>query len=170
MALGPARTKDQLIADIKKRIIEEGDCWLWTGYCFDGNPVVSMKVGDKWVQKKVRKLLYDDAKQANIGRNYYLNRCGNKQCVNPEHTKCVTRKTHLLESNSKVSKVKRRLAASRLISMNSKINQEIADYMRISGKSAKELSEEFGLAVRTVHDVLNHSTWNRNNIFSGLFR
>lgn len=143
---------------------------LWPGYCSHGIPTVNVKINGEWTQVKVRKLLYDDVKQPPSGKMFYLTTCGNKTCVNPNHVKVVSRSENCSIANANILPSKRRVAAKKFIEKNSKINQEIADQMRMSGKTAKELSQEYGISTRTIYDVLNHVTWTRNNIFTGLFR
>lgn len=169
MAARKARTKDELIESIKSRILEDGDCMVWQGAAYQGSPIVKMKVDGKWITAKVRRLLYDETRKVRSGHTHYVNTCGNPLCVNPDHTKVLTSKQNMARANAAVSKTKRQIAGKEFVKMNSKITQEIADAIRLSDKSKLELSQEYGIAVRTIEDVLNFKTWNSRNIFSGLF-
>lgn len=163
MAASRKTTKDR----IKAMIVEEGNCWLWTGSNTGGRPAINMKQEDgSWRNENVRKVLFDELGKDTQGK-YLIPQCGDKLCVNPSHIIMLTKREHLKRANAKISTITRRLASANTLKQNHKVNQQIANEIRLSNLPRKELASIYGIARRTVDDICNGTTW-RTNFFTGL--
>lgn len=68
-------------------VVENG-CWNWSGYIDKSNNRTSLY--EMWGNKKInpRKIIYEDfyKKEVNLSGYGLVTSCGNKLCVNPEHS------------------------------------------------------------------------------------
>lgn len=84
-------TLKEIMARIADRVVEEGECLIWTGATSSsGRPYVTKK----GKQVAVRKLM---AKAKSIWRKGHVNpsNCGNPLCVNPKHVASMTKSEHM---------------------------------------------------------------------------
>lgn len=153
------------IERIKERITEDGDCWIWD--VKTRNPVIYEKQKDgKYKCLVVRKILMGSA--ARDRYKIYASVCESRWCVNPKHCKGYTRSEFSAVIGSKAPSFKRKTAAMK--SKDFKLNYDLADEIRVSDLQAKDAAVKYGVSRRTIHDIRSGRTWQRTNIFTGLFR
>lgn len=164
MAIG--ETYKKIIA----RTIEDGDCIVFQMKTKIDRPIISVVENGKNVKYQARRIAYLQ-KHKKIPHGYrVVATCGTMLCVNPSHLKAMSPKE--FSANANYSKAMRTNAAFKRKSTNLTqiLDMEKANQIRISEKPKKELAKEYGVAIKTIEDVLNYKTWNRNNMFSQLIR
>ena len=152
------------------RTIEDGDCLIFQMKTNTDRPIITTFENGKYVKHQARRIVYLQ-KNKKIANGYrVVATCGTKLCVNPDHLKAMSPKE--FTRNADYPNVMRIKAALKRKNSNFKevLNLEKANEIRLSEKSRKELAQEYGVAIRTIDDVLNYKTWNRTNIFSQLIR
>ena len=155
------------IERIKERITEDGDCWIWD--VKTRNPVIYEKQKDgKYKPLVVRKVLFQQERRAFEKYQIYASVCESRWCVNPKHCKGYTRSEFSAVIGSKTSSFKRKTAAMK--SGDFKLNYDLADEIRVSDLQARDAAVKYGVSRRTIHDIRSGRTWQRTNIFTGLFR
>ena len=124
---------------IKDRyVVTDSGCWEWQRATnSDGYPVVA-----SYRQTlKVHRLM-----MMGYGPipNWLLVRhiCFNKRCINPEHLRLGTDRDNLRDAD------------------RAKLTPELAEYIRTSKKSSKELAKEMPVGLRQVQHVRAGSSWN----------
>lgn len=153
-----------MVLDLKKifdRCEEEGDCLLWQqGVNSHGIPF-AQHLGKI---TNVRRLVLSFAKGVELsGSLVAIVRCGNKRCLNHEHILAMTRgsmvrrlaKAGMLDANSVCD---RRRAASRTRPSN-KINEQIAEQIRLDGGSQAQRALKFGVSQSLVAKIDRGVCW-----------
>ena len=160
--------KTHTVQSLKQRTIEVGDCWEWQGYYGNGTPQVSQNGKMQAVRRVFTELL-----GGQIKKGYYIPKCRNNRCVNPDHTAFNDPKTHL----TKIGKVALKSPTRRLkIQIHkrktiSKLTQEIADVIRVSDDNSRVLAEKYGVNKSVICRIKRGEAWvNLSNPFAGLIR
>ena len=91
--------KTHTITTLKERTIEDGDCWEWQGYCANGTPSVCHQGKMISVRRLFTQLLGNTVREG-----YYVPKCGNGLCVNPEHITYNDPKLHMKKAARKALK------------------------------------------------------------------
>lgn len=148
-----------LIKQIRKHIVEEGDCWNWTGALQTCGAVPTMnykrKVG------AVRRFILED-QGVELGKRLATYTCGNPMCVNPEHVAPATRKAvqqrhaDAVRRTTNIVRAKRISDAAR---QRSKITLEIALAIRYAEGTQREVAARFGVTQATVSKIQRGETW-----------
>lgn len=79
--------------------------------------------------------------------------CNNSKCINPDHLEKGTHKDNAMD---------RILAGNQPVGSQihtAKLNEDQVILIFISNKSAKELSEEYGVSVSTIYSIKKGKTW-----------
>ena len=152
------------------RTIEDGDCLVLQMNSKNDRPTINVNENGKYVKYQVRRVVYLE-KHKKIKKGYrVVATCGTNLCVNPEHLKAMS-PTEFTRNADYPTAMRVQAALKRKNNTFKEIlNLEKANEIRLSEKSRKELAQEYGVAIRTIDDVLNYKTWNRHNIFSQLIR
>lgn len=163
-------TRDDLLAYLQRRTHEIGDCWVWTGAAQKAGGAPVMRMGKSTIN--VRPLVYKTLIADNIRPgNLVITTCGERGCVNPDHLTQTTRKKlqkklaqHDYHANPLRREKLRQAALKR-----SKITQEIADQIRASEGSQREIGLRFGLSQACVSKIMRYESWaSPSNIFMRL--
>lgn len=160
-----------LILRIQGHVVEDGECWNWTGAMQSCGATPTMnykrKVG------AVRRFILLERGPAPAGRPIATYTCGNPLCVHPEHTDWSKRKA-----------VQQRTTQEQGHQNNTVRNKKIADKARQNGKLTHEqalkvreaegnqykIAERFGISQATVSAIKLGKTWRSyaGNPFAGL--
>lgn len=147
-----------LIDLIKKHVVEEGDCWNWTGALQSCGSVPTMRY-NKQTGSVRRFVLLDHGVELTKRLATYT--CGNELCVNPEHLAPATRKAvqkrtaktgHLLDP----MRCKRVSDKARL---RSKLTLDQALAIRYAEGSQDDIAAQFGVSQATVSVIRRGKTW-----------
>lgn len=159
-------TKDELMAAIAERSVEEGECVLWLGG--------SAKVPHVHIQGKktnIRMLLALLRGDPIVPGSFFGCSCGNPKCIAEEHIAQRSRKQHAAHfgkqgAYSGPAKTAKMAATKRA---KSKLDDEKVAAIRASTKTLKELGEEFGVASSYVGYIRAGKLWkNYASPFAGL--
>lgn len=160
-------TLETLIA----RTQEEGQCMTWQGYFGNGVPMVSNPEERGMIS--VRRLILQLTGKNPPDGGFIAPRCGNRQCVNPQHLQHRTQRQHMAHIASegsknemlnelrkaKISKAKRQISDT--------VRQAIIDSPLIAALAAKK----YGVSVSTVKKYrVEAKTIKLGNVWAGLIR
>lgn len=161
--------KIHTIESLKERTIDDAGCWIWTGY--HGNKVPNVFHNGKMVQ--VRKVICELLGKT-LPKTVYLNvSCGHGSCVNPDHMKIYTRQQHMDAIRKIAHQSKTRIAnvQKHKREHNSKINEQIAQDIRLSDESGPVLAERYGISRTLISRIRRNMVWvNTNHPFLSLLR
>ena len=159
-----------LIEKIRRHIVEEGECWNWTGALQACGAVPTMNHAGR--VGAVRRFILEEQGVV-LGKRLATYTCGNPKCVNPEHVAPATR-----------SALQKRLVAETGFNMNparwtklsdnartwAKITLEIAEQIRNAEGTQREIAERFGVTQSIVSRVVLGKGWRTyvGNPFAGL--
>lgn len=156
----------ELLAKIAACCDEEGECLIWGGgsakvphISFDGSKI------------NVRALVLRAHSVERIDGTMLGCSCGNRKCVEFDHIRQRTRLQHAqhfgkLGAYSGPVKIAKMAATKRA---KSKLDDEKVAAIRISTKSAKALSAEYGVAASYITSIRNRQLWkDYNSPFAGL--
>ena len=155
---------------IRARCTECGDCWEWQRALSDGR-YPTLRYKGRTVN--ARRAVYELAGHKLMGNSFIVTTCGNTRCLNPDHLKQVTQKTHLTRMaalgamsgpvrSAKIAAAKRAQAG--------KITLADARQIRSSDEPVKDLAERYGLSKDRVYRIRRGEAWRdySNNPFAGL--
>lgn len=167
---------DAVKAKIQQKYIEEGDCWLWTGYAPRGIPMMRCKTEDgNWFAVSARKLAAIIAGRTVHEGRVCVPSCGEPLCINPEHTKIQTNADHLariselgtsgtanIRRSAKISETRR--------AKHAKLTQEDVIQIRASNLTQRELSQIYGICQNRISMIKQGKAWKSHAAtpFSGL--
>jgi predicted XRE-type DNA-binding protein len=160
----------QLIDTIKKHIVEEGDCWNWTGALQSCGSVPTMR----W-QRKVgsvrRFILLERGPEVPGMLGTYT--CGNPACVNPEHAAWARRKSvqrRTAKEHSFTHDVLRIKKISEKARLRGKLTHEQATQVREAEGNQYDIAARFGVSQATVSAIKRGKIWRSYaaNPFAGL--
>jgi hypothetical protein len=158
--------KTHTITTLKERTIEDGDCWEWQGYCANGTPSVFHAGKMIAVRRLFTQLLGNTVREG-----YYVPKCGNGLCVNPDHTTYNDPKQHMKKANRKALKSPTRRLKIQIHkrATNAKLTQEMADEIRCSEGPSRIIAEKYGVNKSVVCRIRAGKAWvNLSNPFAGL--
>lgn len=161
--------KTHTIESLKQRTIDDAGCWIWQGYY--GNKVPSV-YGPNGMMP-VRRLILDLLDKVYPKKSHLHPSCGNGGCVNPEHIKIYTVKQHMDALRKEAHKSQTRIANLQKYKRKhcSKINEDIAQEIRLSDETGPVLAEKYGVSRSLINRVRRNTAWvNRNHPFLSLMR
>lgn len=158
-----------LIEQIRKHIVEEGDCWNWTGAVQTCGSVPTMnykrKVG------AVRRFILEE-QGVDLSKRLATYTCGNPLCVNPEHVAPATRRAvqrRTTEEQGHQQGLLRRKKLADNARKRAKLNPELARQVREADGTQDQIAERFGISQATVSVIKRGVTWkDYSNPFAGL--
>jgi hypothetical protein len=160
--------KTYTITTLKERTIEDGDCWEWTGYCANGTPSV-FHAGKMIAVRR----LFTELLGGKLREGYYVAKCGNGLCVNPEHTTYNDPKQHMKKGNRKALKSPTRRLKIQIYkrATNAKLTQEKADEIRSSNETSRVLAAKYGVDKSIICRIKSGQAWvNLSSPFASLIR
>jgi predicted XRE-type DNA-binding protein len=161
----------ELILRITTHVMEDGECWSWTGalQSCGATPVM------RWKRKThaVRRLILSE--RGHIPRNKMVATytCGNPLCVNPDHTAWALRKTvqqRTTQERGHQNKATRNKKIADKARQNGKLTLELAEQVRQAEGNQYEIAARFGVSQATVSSIKLGKTWRayEANPFAGL--
>lgn len=158
-----------LIEQIRKRVVEEGDCWNWTGALQACGSVPTMQYQGK-VGAVRRFILLEQG--VNLSKRLATYTCGNPFCVNPEHVAPATRRAVQRRTTAEVgyqSTLLYRKKLSDSARTRAKLTTELAGQVRDAEGSQSAIAARFGISQSVVSSIKRGKTWrNYNGPFAGL--
>ena len=151
-------TVDDLPAPMRDRIVEDGDCWRWTGsvtarrhpqVSLDGRPVLARRAA--WA------LAHGPIPAGRILRNT----CGLWLCVHPDHARLTTYKG-VADECAGLGLMAGKLRAARIAQTQraaGKVTAEMAREIRTSDESCRTLARRHGISVTWAHRIRRGIAW-----------
>lgn len=159
-----------LINTITKHVVEDGDCWNWTGAMQSCGSTPTMNYKRKVGAVRRFILLERGHNQPGMVATYT---CGNPLCVHPEHTdwskrKVVQQRT-TQEQGHQNNTVRNKKIADKA-RQNSKLTHEQVLAVREAEGNQYEIAARFGISQATVSAIKLGKTWRSygGNPFAGL--
>lgn len=148
-----------LIDTIKKHVVEEGDCWNWTGALQSCGSVPTMR----WHGRvgAVRRFILLD-RGVDLGKRLATYTCGNAECVNPEHIAPATRQrvqVRTVGESRYTSNPMRRKRLADKARLHSKLTLEQALAIRQADGKQDDIAARFGVSQATVSVIKRGVTW-----------
>jgi IS1 family transposase len=162
------------VESLQARTIEEGDCWLWQGYCGNKTPQVMYHTQGKRKMYSVRRLIRELQTGRAQADGHYTNSCGNHLCVSPNHVLYKTVKNHLRDmakgrTHTPVTSFKKRQV--RIDLGLTKLDMKKAEEIRASNLKLRELADEYKVNISMIKRIRNNKAWKPlSSPFSGLFK
>lgn len=148
-----------LIDTIKKHVVEEGDCWNWTGALQSCGSVPTIRWQGK-VGAVRRFVLLDQG--VDLTKRLATYTCGNPSCVNPEHLAPTTRKRvqvrTVAESNYTANPMRRKRLADKA-RLRSKLTLDQVIAIRAADGTQDAIAARFGVSQATVSVIKLGKTW-----------
>lgn len=159
-----------LLRTIRKHVVEEGDCWNWTGaFQSKSGTVPTMRWQGKTSSVRRFVLL---AGGVDLTKRLATYTCGNPLCVNPEHLTHITRRA-LQKRTAKVSGYANNPTRCKRVSdkarARSNIDITIATEIREADGTQRDIAARFGIKQSAVSKIKRGETWREyTNPFAGL--
>lgn len=158
----------KVLAAIRERTIEEGDCLLWTGGCSRGTgsnrPQPALWIGGK--VQPLRRLAYVAYGKELLVHRRVSTTCGNDKCLCEDHLKEKSHSESLVGHRKSPVTVARIAAAKQAAGV---LDWEKVRAIRASEKSNVELGREYSVHHETISKVRAHKMWREtSNPFNGL--
>lgn len=160
----------ELILRIQGHVVEDGECWNWTGAMQSCGVTPTMNYKRKVGPVRRFILLERGVNQPGLLATYT---CGNPLCVNPEHTAWAKRKTvqqRTTQEQGHQNKASRNKKISDKARQNGKLTHEQALAVREAEGNQYEIAARFGISQATVSAIKLGKTWRSyaGNPFAGL--
>lgn len=162
------------VESLQARTIEEGNCWLWQGYCGNKTPQVMYHTQGKRKMYSVRRLIRELQTGRAQADGHYTNSCGNHLCVSPNHVLYKTVKNHLRDmakgrTHTPVTSFKKRQV--RIDLGLTKLDMKKAEEIRASNLKLRELAEEYKVNISMIKRIRTNKAWKPlSSPFAGLFK
>lgn len=160
----------RLIDTITKHVVEDGDCWNWTGAMQTCGATPTMRWQGKTGAVRRFILLERGPNQPTMVGTYT---CGNPLCVKPEHTTWAIRRTVQRRTTAEQghqNNVLRNKKVADKARQHSKLTHEQALAVREAEGNQYEIAARFGVSQATVSAIKLGKTWRSyaGNPFAGL--
>jgi len=149
------------IDQIKSKCVEEGECWIWNAaISAEGYPIMK-RYGCPCVLVRRVSIAIDGRPPA--ARQPVVSTCGQKLCVNPNHLsrsswKKVGKRAAENKSFSGIVRCSKIAMAAR-VGKSAKITAEIAQEIRESAGTHREISQRFGISKSLVTKIRAGKAW-----------
>jgi hypothetical protein len=160
-----------LIERITTHVVEDGECWKWTGAMQSCGATPTMRWQGK--TQAVRRLILLERGPAPAGKPIATYTCGNSLCVHPDHTAWTKRQLvqqrTTREQGHQNSTVRNKKIADKA-RQNGKLTYEQALDVREAEGVQHEIAARFGISQATVSAIKRGKTWRSytGNPFAGL--
>lgn len=152
------------LSDLKARVDEVGDCWLWRGAKGHGKDP-RWSIGGKVFQ--ARRVVFELAHEIAPGKRQVGVNCGNPVCVHPDHIVARTRSQAALNGTKSAAGIANMAAAAR--ARKNKLSMEAAREIRASDEKSAELALKFGVSREMVCSIRRGQSWVESlGVFAGL--
>lgn len=160
----------ELILRIQGHVVEDGECWNWTGALQSCGAVPTMRWQGKTGSVRRFILLERGPSPAGMLGTYT---CGNPMCVRPEHTAWAKRKTVQQRTTKEQAHQNNAIRNKKIADkarQHSKLTHEQALAVREAEGNQYKIAERFGISQATVSAIKLGKTWRSyaGNPFAGL--
>ena len=148
------------VASLHAKCDDVGDCWLWTGYFGNGSPYVSH--AGKMVA--VRKLMLQlSGKKLRQTVRYFATKCGNADCIHPDHIVARTEAEHMTAMANNVRhqhpvRVAKLQAAARARPV-CKLTEAKAQAIRTDARTCAAIAIDMSISKSLVAKVKRNESW-----------
>jgi len=160
-----------LIERITTHVIEDGECWNWTGalQTCGATPVMRWQGNTQ----AVRRLILLEQGPAPSGKLLATYTCGNPMCVHPDHVAWAKRKVVQQRTTREQGHQRDMLRCKKLADnarQRAKLTLELAQQVREAEGNQYEIAARFGISQATVSSIKLGKTWRSytGNPFAGL--
>ena len=143
------------LSDLRARVDEVGDCWVWRGYMGDGKHPQWMLEGRP---RPARRVIFELMHEGSIGARQVGTRCRTLGCIHPDHLVARTRGQAMAVSTPKSALGCANIAAGKR-ARGSKITLEIARLIRASTEPGTVLDARYGLSRGYCSAIRAGRTW-----------
>lgn len=162
---------DELIERIRKHVVEEGDCWNWTGALQSRSAVPTMNYKRK-VGAVRRFILLEQG--VDLGKRLATYTCGNPLCVNPEHVAPASRRAVQVRSAKELAYQTSPVLRKKLSDnarKRAKLTPELARQVREADGTQDSIAARFGISKAAVSAIKRGKIWkDYTSPFGGLVR
>jgi hypothetical protein len=169
-----ARLPADLAARIRPRVVQEGDCLIWTGMSKHKTPsprISQTRADGKRVGVSLRRVVYHAANKRPL-QGQVTSSCGHPCCVNPEHLIATTHAgvMRMAVKHGKINHARRSaLAAAASRKSVSKLTEADVLRIRASSEPARVLAEQFGVDRSTINGIRSGRRWRNLDVWSSVF-
>lgn len=160
-------TLEEIRVRIADRVVEEGECLLWTGATvLGGRPYVTVE----YKRAAIRTLI---AKAKGIWREGHVNpsKCGNPLCVHEDHVASMPKAKHMQQLGKIGGRDPKRMATIQTgVHPGRKLSDSQVMEIRSSTDSVAEAAKRHGVSGALISRVRLHKTRKHLNPFAGLFK
>lgn len=160
-------TLEEIRDRIADRVVEEGECLIWTGATVQGGrPYVTVD----YKRVGVRTLM---AQAKGIWREGHVNpsKCGNPLCVHEDHVASMPKAKHMQKLGRIGGRDPRRMATIQTgVHPGRKLSDSQVMEIRTSTDSISEAAKRHGVSGALISRVRLHKTRKHLNPFAGLFK
>jgi hypothetical protein len=158
-----------LIEQIRNHIVEDGDCWNWTGALQTCGSVPTMRYQGK--VGAVRRFVLED-RGVNLTKRLATYTCGNPLCVNPDHIAPATRRKvqqRTADDKGHQTGLLFRKKLSDSARSRAKLNPDLARQIREADGTQDAIAARFGISQSVVSAIKRGKIWkNYSSPFAGL--
>lgn len=150
-----------LIEKFWERVEKVDGCWIWKGaFAASGNPTLQVKLHGKFhMGCRISWQLFNGPLDDSM---FVLrNGCDNKECVNPAHLRIGNQNEAYAAARAVMNARRARGEEHSRSKLTWKAVAEIRD-KSAKGQGPASLAQEYGVARRTIHDVVNGVSWKEN--------
>jgi hypothetical protein len=167
------RGNPHTLESIHARCEEVGDCWEWQGALSNGRP--QLRSADQKVVSVRAYIAHTLQGQPARDDRYVTFKCGNPQCVNPDHFATVTRATlqkMTAERTGYAAHPARRAKLSKAATARvGKVTPEQVANIRAMDGTMRGISRETGISFDVVRKIRNGVTYRQvGNPWAGLMQ
>lgn len=148
-----------LIARVMSRVVEVGECLEWTGAYSKRSP----RISHQGVLLNVRRALAIDAEmlEGEADQRVAVVKCMNWRCVRPDHVLVLSRTENQKRVSSRQSNLIRGRKVSAIARKQAKISAEIANEIRESTESQRQIAKRYGVSQSLVYAIKNGRVWRK---------
>lgn len=159
-----------LVARIRRHVVEVGDCWEWQGAVQHNSPVPTLNWQGS--TKPVRRHIAE-ARGDQVEDRVATYKCGNELCVNPDHVIVVTRRRvqkRTAQQGKQSNQLRKKKLADRARE-RSKLSIAIVAEIRGADLPQRQLAALYGVSQATISVIKRGMTWrDYSNPFTALIK
>jgi hypothetical protein len=167
-------TLEELIARVRAKVIEEGDCWVWQGAVSGVQrelPQMTVRENGRRTNRSVRRMLKEKAAGYVRHDRLVTTSCRTFGCVNPDHLVEITvggRNRRAAKDGHYADPVRRAKIAAKARARLSDLTPDVVAKIREAG-SASEAARLYGVTKSNAVKIRAHETWREyTSPFAGL--
>ena len=170
-----ARLPADLLKRVRPRVVQEGDCLIWTGMCAYKTRVpriAEVQPNGKRVGVSLRRVIFNATSKRQAKSQVVTSTCGNYRCVNPAHLIATDHSgvMRIAIEHGKINHARRSaLAAAASRKAVSKLTEADVVRIRSSREPARLLAQRFGVSRSTINGIRSGRRWRSLDVWSAVF-